>query len=208
MIACNPDQKDAEVTKLEKNLSSPNQVEAIDEDERIAWQKPETVIKLLGDIEGQSIADIGAGTGYFAFRLALKAEKVIALEIDANMVRLMDAFKVNLPSDVQSKFEARVCLPNDPLLAEDEVDKVIIINTITYIENKLEYLNTLKKGLKKGGQLMIVDFKMKRLDIDGPELADRMPLYEIENLVEQSGFEISLSDDTTLDYQYIVLATY
>lgn len=210
ITACNPNQQIPEGSALNSQESTSNteQIEVASEDERIAWQKPETVIKLLGDIEGQTIADIGAGTGYFAFRLALKAEKVIALEIDENMVRLMDAFKVNLPTEVQSKFEARVCLPDDPLLTEDEVDKVIIINTITFIEDKLQYLKTLKKGLKKGGQVMIVDFKMKRLDIDGPDLSDRMPLFEIENLIEQAGFKIAMSDDTTLDYQYIVLATY
>ena len=55
---------------------------------------------------------------------------------------------------------------------------------------------------------MIVDYKMKRLAIDGPDVSERMPHYEIENLVTDAGFTITASDDTTLEYQYIVVAQY
>ncbi len=49
---------------------------------RAEWQKPEWVIEQLGDLTGKTVADIGAGTGYFAFRIARKAKKVIAIDID------------------------------------------------------------------------------------------------------------------------------
>lgn len=177
-------------------------------DDRIGWQKPDEVIRFLGDLTGESVADIGAGTGYFAFRLALKAEKVIALDIDPNMIQLMDAFEANLPDNMQSRFETRLVGENDANLTEDEVDNIIIINTIAFIGNKRSYLQNLKKGLKKGGKLMIVDFKMKRLAIDGPDISDRVPHYQIENLMIEAGYSILTSDDTTLDYQYIVVGQY
>ena len=189
-------------TKLDTNLVVPVN------DDRIGWQKPEEVIKMLGDLEGESVADIGAGTGYFAFRLAQKADKVIALDIDPNMIQLMDVFAADLPSRIQDKFETRLAGEHDSNLKEDEVDNIIIINTITYISDRMQYLQDLKKGLKKGGLLMIVDFKMKRLAIDGPENSDRMPHYQIENLVSDAGYTIVASDDTTLEYQYIVVAQY
>jgi len=188
--------------KLDTNLVVPVN------DDRIGWQKPDEVIRLLGDLDGESVADIGAGTGYFAFRLALKADKVIALDIDPNMIQLMDAFEADLPENIRNKFETRMAGDNDANLAEDEVDNIIIINTIAFIADKKEYLQGLKKGLKKGGKLMIVDYKMKRLAIDGPELADRVPHYQIENLLVDAGYSIVKSDDTTLDYQYIVVGQY
>ena len=51
---------------------------------RQVWQKPNLVIELLGDLQDKTIADIGAGVGYFSFRLAEKANRVIAIEIDEN----------------------------------------------------------------------------------------------------------------------------
>ena len=191
-----------ESTKLDTNLVVPTN------DDRIGWQKPDEVIKLLGDLKGESVADIGAGSGYFAFRLALKADKVIAEEIDPNMIQLMDAIASDLPDNIQNKFETRLGTVTDPNLAEDEVDNIIIVNTIIYIDDKIGYLKNLKKGLKKGGRLMIVDYKMKRLPIDAPEVDQRLPHYQVENLMSDAGYKIIASDDTTLDYQYIVVAEY
>lgn len=188
--------------KLDTNLVVPVN------DDRIGWQKPDEVIKVLGELEGESVADIGAGTGYFAFRLALKAEKVIALDIDPNMIQLMEAIEADFPENIQNKFETRLAGINDANLEEDEVDNIIIINTIAFIGDKKKYLQNLKKGLRKGGKLMIVDYKMKRLAIDGPDLSDRVPHYQIENLMLDAGYTIIKSDDTTLDYQYIVVGQY
>lgn len=189
-------------TKLDTNLVVPTN------DDRIGWQKPDEVINMLGDLGGETVADIGAGSGYFSFRLALKAAKVIAQDIDPNMIQLMDAFAANLPESIKNKVETRLGKANDANLYEDEVDNVIIINTIIYIDNKKEYLENLKKGLKKGGKLMIVDYKMKRLSIDGPDVEDRVPHHVVENLVTEAGYTIKASDDTTLEYQYIVVAEY
>src|SRR5579864_911511 len=49
---------------------------------RAQWQKPEKVIASLGTLDGKTVADIGAGTGYFAFPIAKEAAKVIAIDID------------------------------------------------------------------------------------------------------------------------------
>lgn len=193
-----------EYTKLDTNIVVPTS------DDRISWQKPDEVIRLLGDLKGETVADIGAGGGYFAFKLARKAEKVIAEEIDTTMIRYMNAVAAGFSEDIQNRFETRLGTESDPNLAEDEVDNIIIINTLTYIDNKKEYLEGLKKGLKIGGTLMIVDFKMKRLApaLDAPDVSDRLAHYEVENLVTDAGFVITKSDDTTLDYQYIVVAQY
>jgi len=176
-------------------------------EKRYAWQKPEFVIDLLGQLDDQVVADIGAGTGYFAFRLVSKAEKVIAVDIDPNMIDLMELFKDNLDTVTQAKIDMRLATPDDPQLQEEEVDVVIIINTIGYIDERVAYLQNLIKSLKPEGFLFIVDFKMKRIPDDiAPSSDFRVNMLELEEDLMKSGFETVDVDDKSLDYQYIVKA--
>ncbi|NJO92951.1 MAG: hypothetical protein HC831_31295 [Chloroflexia bacterium] len=52
-----------------------NLVNHFDNPEREKWQKPDLVIDKLGDLSNKTIGDIGAGTGYFSFRLAKKQKR-------------------------------------------------------------------------------------------------------------------------------------
>jgi ubiquinone/menaquinone biosynthesis C-methylase UbiE len=181
-------------------------LEKVDDSGRIVWQKPEEVVKILGDISSKSIADIGAGSGYFTFRFALKAEKVIAVDIDPSMIKIIETFKQQLPEDIQSKIEARLAKPDDPMIKNQEVDIITIINTIGYIKDRVQYLKKIKDGLKEGGEIFILDFKAKKLSINAPEMKYRVALATLENDLEKAGYEVFSSDDTTLAYQYIIRA--
>jgi ubiquinone/menaquinone biosynthesis C-methylase UbiE len=173
---------------------------------RSIWQKPGLVIEKMGDVSNKVVADIGAGTGYFSFRLANKVKKVIAVEIEPDMLAYIDSIKVKMPEIQQQKIETRLATPADPALKDDEVDIIVIINTIAYIPKLSIYLETLKKGLKPGGTLMIIDYKMKRLPINAPPKSERIYLDKLEDMLIESGYTILESDDTSLDYQYIIRA--
>lgn len=174
--------------------------------DRLIWQKPETVVALMGDLEGKTVADIGAGTGYFTFRMALKASKVIAIDIVPDYLEILNNLKEKLPIEIQNKIETRLASENDPLLRFEEADIIVIINTFSVISNKLNYLKTAKKGLKKHGKIFIIDFKSKNIPIDAPDIKDRLPINELEAYLDKAGFSNIVTDDTTLDYQYVVIA--
>lgn len=173
--------------------------------DRAIWQKPHIVINLLGDLEGKTVADIGAGTGYFAFRLVPRAEKVVAIEIDPGMIAFMDSVKVRLPARLQPHFETRLARPDDPLLKPDEADAVIIVNTYGYIENRVPYLRRLAAGMAPGGKLLIIDFKKNNLNV-GPPDQFKVGLRQVEQELRSTGYEITKIDNESLDFQYIVMA--
>jgi len=173
---------------------------------RAIWQKPGLVISKLGNISEKVIADIGAGTGYFSFRLSSKAKKVLAIEIDPTLIGYIDSTKQKLPEAYRSRIETRLAKPDDPMVRENEADVVLIINTVAYIKDAESYFKNLKKGLKPDGQIMIIDYKMKRLPINAPPKSERIYLDVVEELLIKSGYEILQTDDTSLDYQYIIIA--
>lgn len=173
---------------------------------RAIWQKPGIVIEKLGNISDKVIADIGAGTGYFAFRLAPRAEKVIAIEIEQELLDYIDSLKIKLPTDKQGQLETRLATPDNPMLKDEEADIILIINTIAYIKNLPAYLGILQKGLKKNGRIIIIDYKMKKLPINAPPRDERIYLDVLEDMLIKSGFTLVQSDDTSLEYQYIIIA--
>jgi len=195
-----------------KEPDSSSQVDIEFEDEnatnvgRAIWQKPGLVIEKLGDVSDKVIVDLGAGTGYFAFRLAFKAKKVIAVEIEPELVKYIDSTKIKLPIDKRDNVEGRLATADDPHLLDEEADIILIINTIAYIDNLKEYLQKLKKGLKNGGSIMIIDYKMKKLPINAPPRSERIYLDKLEDILLEAGYKVTLTDDTSLDFQYLIRA--
>jgi SAM-dependent methyltransferase len=173
--------------------------------DRGIWQKPDMVISMLGDLEGKTVADIGAGTGYFTFRIVPKAQKVIGIDIDKRFIQFMDSVKVRLPQHYRNRFESRLAKSDDPLLKPAEANDVIIVNTYGYIQNRVQYLKTLSKGIAPGGLLLIIDFKKNNLPI-GPPDEFKVALGDVQQELLAAGFIIEKIDKDALDYQYILLA--
>lgn len=206
-ISCETSERNSTVPKIPVEQEKEEDIlEKVEDSERIVWQKPEEVVRILGDLSEKTIADIGAGSGYFTFRFALKAKKVIAIDIDPVMIKIIETFKQQLPAPIQEKIETRLAQPDDPMLQTSEADVITIINTIGFIEDRKKYYNLLKQGLSEGGELFILDFKTKKLSINAPSMDLRVPLGTLEEELEAAGFEVMDSDDQTLDYQYIVRA--
>lgn len=204
-----------ELPSPKQNESEPNAREVITQTDPIfnlgntdrdIWQKPNIITKKLGDITTLTIVDIGAGTGYFSLRLAQSAAKVIAVEIEPLLISYIDSLRNKLPEEKRNRLTTRLASLSFPNLEEDEADIILIINTIAYLPNLPIYLNTLKTSLKKDGILMIVDYKMKRLPIDVPPRNERIYLDKLEDLLIGADYKIIESDDTSLDYQYIIKA--
>jgi SAM-dependent methyltransferase len=189
------------------SASLQNLIRQYDPPGRDVWQKPEVVIGKMGDLSNKTVADIGAGSGFFSRRLAQQAKHVIAVELDPRFIHFMDSIKrVELKPEYQSRFETRLGLPTDPKLKPGEADIVLVVNTYIYIQNRIEYLKNLLNVLPTGGKIIVVDFKKKRMPIKYPKANIRMELYEVEDELDAAGFTNIQSDDCALDYQYIVMA--
>ena len=181
------------------------QSEYYDTEIRVIWQKPKLIIDLIEDVASKTIADLGAGTGYFAFRLASEGARVIAIDIDPRAIEFMESEKARYPEDVQARFSTRLAQPDNAALADKEVDAVLLVNTYIYIEDRVPYFTQLRQGLKPGGKVIIVDFKAKETEI-GPDQEDRLPLNQVQLELTQSGYAIESADTEMLEYQYVITA--
>jgi 2-polyprenyl-3-methyl-5-hydroxy-6-metoxy-1,4-benzoquinol methylase len=170
---------------------------------RAQWQKPDEVIASLEPLDQKTVADIGAGTGYFAFPLAKKAAKVIAIDIDQRFLDYIEQKK--RAQKVGANVETRITTPDSPGLKPGEADIVLIVDTYHHIENRIDYLKKLKKDLAKGGVLVIVDFKKEKTP-PGPPLELRVAREQVESELRSAGFAVVSADRDLLPYQYIITA--
>lgn len=183
--------------------------EVIYDPDRNHWQRPNLIISLLGkgDLSEMTVVDIGAGAGFFTFKIAPLAKKVIALDIDQNFLDIIDTKKLTeLPPAIQGRVQTRLTPRDSPKLDANEVDAVLIVNTFMFIESKLNYLNKLKEKIKPGGRLVIVDFKRKRTGQGPRPRKHRTPLYIAEDLLYKAGYKNIQARDTDLSEQYILVA--
>ena len=172
--------------------------------ERTEWQNPEFVVNLLGDLTDKTVADVGAGSGYFTFKIARKAKKVIALDIDPNSLEYIQNQK-SIVGKWADNIDTRLTPADVPNLLDNEADIVLIVNTYAYIPNKDQYLSRLKKGIKKDGTLVIIDFKNGDIPV-GPSDEAKVPSRRLEQSLQKAGFSRIKTDIKSLEYQYIITA--
>ncbi len=177
----------------------------LDDPARDAYQKPHEVVMALGLKEGDRIADIGAGSGYFALRFARHvgaAGRVLAVDINPDMIvhlnrRIRDAGLDNV--------QTILALPDDPLLAPSSVDRVFISETWHHIGDRAHYLALLKSTLRPGGQVIIIDFQKEATAV-GPPAEMRVAREDVVREFDQNGFRLA-KEHTFLPYQYFLVFT-
>lgn len=172
--------------------------------DRSDWQSPELVIQKLGPLEGKVVADIGCGTGYFTLLLARRAERVIAIDIEAEFLDYLEERKLEFSPTTTASIETRLTVEDDPNLSDREVDAALMVNVYYYLENRVDYMSRVKKGLKEDGLLVLVEFKPGDLPL-GP-VDDKIPMEKAVSELKAAGFRILETDDNSLRYQYIIKA--
>lgn len=198
-----PRQTDHNISNIHMNKNPFGKlVNAFEDPDRASWQKPDEVIALLGDIQDKKIMDIGAGTGYFSFRMADKGARVIAADVDERFLEYIEEKKKQTGT---TPLVTRKVPYDDPELKEQEADAVIIVNTYHHIEDRVPYFRKVRNGLVPDGKLMVVDYKKEETP-HGPPLEHRMKADEVIKELEAAGFTISVCNITLLEYQYIIMA--
>lgn len=125
---------------------------------REGWQKPARVIESLELKPGSVVADLGAGGGYFTFRLAEavgNSGKVYAVDIDRDMIRLIGE---RARQEGVANVQVLLAQPNDPMLPAEGVDLIFTVNTYHHLNNRPAYFAGLRRYLRPEGRIVIIDF--------------------------------------------------
>jgi arsenite methyltransferase len=175
----------------------------LEDPKRDAYQKPHEVLTALDLKPGEVIADIGAGSGYFTFRLAHHVGdtgKIYAVDVSPDMIlhinRRIRELKVN-------NVVSMLADTDDPLLPEASVNRFFFSDSWHHIENPTKYLALMKKMLKPAGEIVMIDFHKKDLPV-GPPMQMKIAREDLIKQLENNGFQLT-KEHTFLPYQYFLV---
>jgi len=149
----------------------------LDRPEREAEEKPAMVIDAMELHDGEVVADLGAGSGYFTFRLAAKVGKtgkVLAVDIQDEMIealrRRATALAVTNVGEVKGS-------ETDPHLPASVVDVVLMVDVYHELAYPYEVMTNVREALKPGGRVVFVEYRKED---------PRVPIKEVHKMsVEQ-----------------------
>lgn len=157
--------------------------------ERQREEQPDRLVNSLDIQPGATVVDLGAGVGYFTWRLARKvgaAGKVIAVEIQQEM---RDMLAVNLRERGIENVEPVLATPQDPRLPQAAIDLVLLVDVYHELAHPALTLAHIRRSLKPAGRLVIVEYRKHQPGVPIHPL-HKMSVAEVRSEVEPAGFDL------------------
>lgn len=171
-----------------------------DDPERDAWQKPHEVIEALALKPDAAVADLGAGTGYFAMRLAHMVSKgrVYGVDLEPDMVKYLAE---RAKKEGLKNLSAVQGTPSDAKLPA-KVDLVLLVDVYHHIGKREAYFGKLASALKPGGRVAVIDFNASSKV--GPPVRERMTAEQVQAEMGKAAYRLAAHHDFLPNQYFLV----
>ena len=126
-------------------------------DVRDNYHQPDKVMDVVGVKPGMVIGEVGAGHGYFTFHLSRRVGNTGKIYANDIAARALAAIRRKCEEEGITNIQTIVGEVEDPLLPEDELDMVFIVNAFHDLAEPVKLLNNLVPSLKPGAPVVIID---------------------------------------------------
>jgi predicted methyltransferase len=184
-------------------LFPPERLGELEGPDRELWQKPDQIMDALGIADGSSVADLGAGGGWFTVRLARRVGPqgvVYAEDVQEQMIESMER---RLTREGLRNVKMILGTEYDPKLPKDRLDAVLIVDVYHEVEQRVGLLGYVKDSLRPHGRLGIVDFRKDGVG-PGPAMEERIDESVVLSDADTAGFRL-ISREMFLPYQYLLI---
>lgn len=160
----------------------------LERDERQEEENTALAISKLPITDKSVVADIGAGTGYYTFRIAPKVPqgRVYAVDVQEESV----AYLRNKAQELGLKnVEVIQGTPQSPHLPENSVDLAIMVDVYHELEYPHEMLQALRKALKADGKILLLEYRAEDASIPIKKL-HKLSVDQANKELEANGFKL------------------
>ena len=176
-----------------------------DDPKRDAYQKPTEVVQALGLRPGSTVTDLGAGTGYFSRYLSAAVGSggtVLAADTEPRLVAYL---RDRADREKTENVVPILASANNPRLPAGISDLVLVVDTFHHIDDRLAYLRRLKRVLKPGGRVAVIDWQKRELPV-GPPTEHKLAREQVVEEMTAAGYTLVAEPDV-LPYQYFLIFT-
>ncbi len=190
-------------------LFPPTDLGLLESPDRAAWQKPDLIMDALRIARGDTVADIGAGSGFFTVRLARRVDPldqgdglVYAEDIQPEM---LESIKRRVTREGLKNVVTIRGTDTDANLPRGTLDAILVVDVYQEVEgadDRIRFLRHLADALKAKGRIGIVNYKPGEGG-PGPEPFKRLDRTVVESEVQAAGLRVV--DRATLPFQYVLV---
>jgi ubiquinone/menaquinone biosynthesis C-methylase UbiE len=177
--------------------------EWLERSDRELEEEPEKALEALGPIVGMTVADVGAGSGYFTVRLASRVGpkgRVYGTDLQPEMLRMLGARLARERVDNVTLVQGSA---DDPKLPRSSLDLILMVDVYHEFSEPQKMLRALRSALKPDGRLVLVEYRKE--DPDVPiRFEHKMSVAEARLELEAEGFRLANVDER-LPRQHILI---
>ena len=162
--------------------------------QREAEEQPNRVVGALKIPEGGTVVDLGAGTGYFTWRLAHQVGptgRVIAVDIQQGM---LDRLERNIRERGFQNVRIVLSEPGDPKIPPGSADLVLLVDVYHELAQPEAIMEHVRRGLKSNGRVVVIEYRKEDPTIPLPPVR-KMTVAEVRSELEPLGFRFVESMD-------------
>jgi ubiquinone/menaquinone biosynthesis C-methylase UbiE len=161
------------------------------EAERDQWQRPQEILQALDPVSGETIADLGCGSGYFTLKLSAAVGS--RGHVIAEDVRRLPLVFLRARTILKGRHNVTLVhgQPTDARLPVDGVRAVLILNTYHELSDRRAILAQVRQALVSGGRLVVVDRQPNPANVGVTENGEHeIAASSVEADLREMGFEI------------------
>ena len=166
----------------------------LERSEREIEEEPDKALDALGPLTGLTVADVGAGSGYFTVRLASRVGpkgRVYANDLQPEMLKMLAA---RLAREKVQNVTLVQGITDDPKLPASTVDLVLMVDVYHELSEPQKMLRAIRAALKPGGRLVLLEYRKE--DPAVPiRFEHKMSIAEAKLELEAEGFLLGRIDD-------------
>jgi predicted methyltransferase len=188
------------------HLFPPENLGLLESPDRAAWQKPDQIMDALGIADGSTVADIGAGAGWFTIILARRVGPNGTVYAEDVQRQMLEAIRRRVSREGLLNVQGRLGTTTDPRLPERAIDAILVVDMYSEVDvdDRVTFLRNLARALKPNGRIGIVNYKPGQGG-PGPSPTEgvRVEITAVEADAQAAGLRVLSREN--LPFQYLLV---